>query len=127
MDFIEKNQELSQRIPKQIDHIQTEEAAKSALIMPFIQALGYDVFNPMEVVPEFVADVGTKKIQRANLADGSNIEDLVTLDATATPHGIAVHTPEPASGMVLALGFVTLVGYARRLRKGRQARTQETN
>jgi hypothetical protein len=68
MDFIEKIQELSQRIPKQIDHIQTEEATKSALIMPFIQALGYDVFNPMEVVPEFVADVGTKKGEKVDYA-----------------------------------------------------------
>ena len=29
--------------------------------MPFIQALGYDVFNPMEVMPEFTYDIGTKK------------------------------------------------------------------
>ena len=68
MDFIEKIQELSQRIPKQIDHIQTEEATKSALIMPFIKALGYDVFNPLEVIPEFVADVGTKKGEKVDYA-----------------------------------------------------------
>lgn len=40
MDFIEKIQEISQRIPKQIEHIQTEEATKSAFVMPFVQALG---------------------------------------------------------------------------------------
>ncbi|MGD9579120.1 MAG: type I restriction endonuclease [Syntrophorhabdus sp.] len=68
MDFIEKIQELSQRIPKQIDHIQTEEATKSALVMPFIQALGYDVFNPLEVVPELTADVGTKKGEKVDYA-----------------------------------------------------------
>jgi len=68
VDFIEKIQELSQRIPKQIDHIQTEEATKSALVMPFIQALGYDVFNPLEVVPELTADVGTKKGEKVDYA-----------------------------------------------------------
>lgn len=68
MDFIEKIQELSQRIPKQLDHIQTEEATKSAFVMPFIQALGYDVFNPFEVVPELVADVGTKKGEKVDYA-----------------------------------------------------------
>jgi predicted type IV restriction endonuclease len=68
MDFIEKIQDLAQRIPKQIDHIETEEATKSAFIMPFIQTLGYDVFNPLEVVPEFTADVGTKRGEKADYA-----------------------------------------------------------
>ncbi len=53
-----------------------EEATKNALIMPFIAALGYDVFNPQEVVPEFVADVGTKKgekVDYATMRDGEVI------------------------------------------------------
>lgn len=29
--------------------------------MPFIQILGYDIFNPTEVIPEFICDIGTKK------------------------------------------------------------------
>lgn len=36
--------------------------------MPFIQALGYDVFNPTEVIPEFTADVGTKKGEKVDYA-----------------------------------------------------------
>lgn len=36
--------------------------------MPFIQALGYDVFNPAEVIPEFSADVGTKKGEKVDYA-----------------------------------------------------------
>lgn len=48
--------------------IKTEEATKNALIMPFIAALGYDVFNPIEVVPEFTADVGTKKNEKVDYA-----------------------------------------------------------
>ena len=46
----------------------TEEAAKTALVMPFIQALGYDVFNPSEVIPEYTADVGTKKGEKVDYA-----------------------------------------------------------
>ena len=68
MDFIEKIQEIAQRIPKQLEYIQTEEATKSALVMPFIQALGYNIFDPLEVVPEFVADVGTKKGEKVDYA-----------------------------------------------------------
>ena len=68
MSFDEKITALIQRIPKIIDHLQTEEATKNALIMPFISALGYDVFNPQEVIPEFTADVGTKKGEKVDYA-----------------------------------------------------------
>lgn len=53
---------------KHKDSIQTEEATKNAFIMPFLQALGYDVFNPLEVVPEFVADIGIKKGEKIDYA-----------------------------------------------------------
>ena len=39
---------------------------QNALIMPFISALGYNVFDPTEVVPEFTADVGTKKGEKVD-------------------------------------------------------------
>lgn len=68
MDFIDRISEISVRIPKQIEYIETEEATKNAFIMPFISALGYDVFNPLEVVPEYVADVGTKKGEKVDYA-----------------------------------------------------------
>ncbi|CAN7510886.1 type I restriction endonuclease [Mycolicibacterium frederiksbergense] len=47
----------------------TEEATKNAFIMPFISnVLGYDVFDPSEVVPEFIADVGVKKGEKVDYA-----------------------------------------------------------
>ncbi len=48
--------------------LQTEEATKNALIMPFIGILGYDIFDPTEVIPEFVADVGIKKGEKVDYA-----------------------------------------------------------
>jgi hypothetical protein len=59
---------LIQRLPKLVEHLQTEEATKNALVLPFISALGYDIFNPQEVVPEFIADVGTKKGEKVDYA-----------------------------------------------------------
>lgn len=76
MDLIDKIRELSARIPKQLDSIQTEEATKHALVMPFLHALGYNVFDPSEVTPELNADFGTKKgekIDYAILKDGKPI------------------------------------------------------
>ena len=45
---------------KHKDNIQTEEATNNAFVMPFMQSLGYDVFNLLEIVPEFIADIGIK-------------------------------------------------------------------
>jgi len=75
-EFDDKVRELAARIPGQREHIRTEEACKSALVMPFINALGYNVFDPREVTPELVADVGTKKgekVDYAILRDGKPI------------------------------------------------------
>lgn len=64
MDFKDEIKLFSERVEKLKDQIQTEEATKNAFIMPFIKLLGYDVFNPFEVVPEFVADIGIKREKR---------------------------------------------------------------
>jgi hypothetical protein len=68
MDFIEQLQNLSTKTEKLCNLLQTEEATKNALIMPFINLLGYDIFDPTEVVPEFVADVGIKKGEKVDYA-----------------------------------------------------------
>ncbi len=68
MDFKDYIKQLGDRIAKLKDQIATEEATKNAFIMPFIQTLGYDVFNPTEVVPEFTADIGLKKGEKVDYA-----------------------------------------------------------
>lgn len=66
MDLIDKLKQISERIAKVKDQVQTEEATKNAFVLPFIQALGYDVFNPLEVNPEFTADIGIKKGEKVD-------------------------------------------------------------
>lgn len=76
MDLIDQLRTLASRIQSTKDIIQTEEATKNAMVMPFIQILGYNVFDPLEVTPELVADVGTKKgekVDYAILKDGKPI------------------------------------------------------
>lgn len=76
MDFKDTIKLLSERVSKLKDSLQTEESVKNALIMPFIQTLGYDVFNPFEVMPEFTCDIGTKKgekIDYAIMRDGNPV------------------------------------------------------
>ncbi len=68
MELATKLVELEKRTAQHRELLLTEEAAKTALVMPFLQALGYDVFNPAEVVPEFTADVGIKKGEKVDYA-----------------------------------------------------------
>lgn len=68
MDFKDQIKLLGDRVLKLKEQIATEEATKNAFIMPFLQSLGYDVFNPLEVVPEYVTDIGTKKGEKIDYA-----------------------------------------------------------
>src|SRR5438874_6514636 len=68
MDFIDELNALAVKVPKLCDMLQTEEATKNALVLPFIRILGYDIFDPTEVIPEFVCDVGIKKGEKVDYA-----------------------------------------------------------
>lgn len=68
MDFIDQLQALASKIDKLRDKILTEEATKQAFILPFIQILGYEIWDPTEVIPEFIADVGIKKGEKIDYA-----------------------------------------------------------
>lgn len=64
--------------------LKTEEATKTAVVMPFIsRVLGYDVFNPSEVIPEFVADVGMKKGEKVDFAIMREGEIQILIEAKA--------------------------------------------
>jgi len=68
MELETKLGDLTKVVREHREVLLTEEAAKNALVMPFLQALGYNVFNPSEVIPEFTADVGTKKGEKVDYA-----------------------------------------------------------
>mgnify|MGYP000942503657 FL=1 len=59
---------VGKRVAELSENITNEEQTKNAFIMPFFQALGYDIFNPLEFVPEFTADVGIKKGEKVDYA-----------------------------------------------------------
>lgn len=80
MEFIEKINQLKERVISLKDNLQTEEATKNALIMPFLNALGYDVFNPLEVVPEYVADSRLKKDEKVDYAIMQNTKPIILIE-----------------------------------------------
>jgi len=68
MDFADTLYGLSKKASTRVTNIRTEEATKNALVMPFISTLGYNVFDPTEVVPEFTADIGERKGEKVDYA-----------------------------------------------------------
>lgn len=69
MEFLNKVNALSVKSKLVGTSLVTEEATKNALVMPFLSSvLGYDVFDPSEVVPEYTADIGTKKGEKVDYA-----------------------------------------------------------
>ena len=64
MELQNQIKELASKIDGLKDRIGTEESTKHAFVLPFIQLLGYDIFDPTEVVPEFIADIGIKKVKK---------------------------------------------------------------
>ncbi|QKF53733.1 type I restriction endonuclease [Pseudomonas graminis] len=81
MEFLARVNALSAKIQQQSAAIQTEEATKTAFVMPFINSvLGYDVFDPLEVVPEYICDVGTKKGEKIDYAIMKNGEVQILIE-----------------------------------------------
>jgi len=85
VEFEERLSALATKIRTQKASIKTEEATKNAFVMPFISTiLGYDVFNPSEVVPEFIADVGMKKGEKIDYAIMRDGEVQILIECKST-------------------------------------------
>lgn len=63
MGLLDDFRGLSEQVRRRADGIRGrgEEAAKQALILPFLSAMGWDIYDPNEVQPEYVADFAQKK------------------------------------------------------------------
>ena len=94
MELNEKLHELAQRIGSIKESVTTEEATKTSMIMPFFQLLGYDVFNPKEFVPEFIADVGIKKGEKVDYAIVLDGEPLVLVECKPCNKPLEKHSSQ---------------------------------
>jgi hypothetical protein len=91
MDFKDLIKQLGQRVTALKDQVLTEEATKNAFIMPFIKELGYDVFNPMEVVPEFVADIGIKQGEKIDYAIKKDGDPIILIECKSHTGPLNIH------------------------------------
>lgn len=91
MDFKDYCKQLADRVSNLKEQILTEEATKNAFIMPFIQMLGYDVFNPMEVVPEMDCDLIKKKGEKIDYAIMKDGEPIMLIECKHWKQDLNLH------------------------------------
>jgi len=80
-NFSNELKALSMRIPEQKETVKTEEATKMFFIVPFFQALGYNVFNPFEFVPEYTADIQLKNGDKVDYAILLDNQPVILIEA----------------------------------------------
>lgn len=94
MDFKDQIKQFAERISSLKENILTEEATKNAFIMPFIQILGYDVFNPMEVIPEMDCDLIKKKGDKLDYAIMQNGEPILLIECKHWQQNLDLHATQ---------------------------------
>lgn len=94
MDFNESIKQFSERIEMLKDTINTEEATKMSLVVPLFQLLGYDVFNPTEFCPEYIADVGIKKGEKVDYAIMVDGEPSILIECKSCTEDLDRHSSQ---------------------------------
>lgn len=93
MDFIDEVKARSGRFAARVEHLKkkdaTEEATKTSFVLPFIQMLGYDIFNPAEVIPEYTADIGTKKGEKVDYALLKDDRVVILIECKKIGHSLS--------------------------------------
>jgi len=95
MGFIEDVKQFAVEAAKRKDQCATEEATKMALIVPFLKILGYDVYNPEEVVPEYTAAVpGVKRDEKVDYAIIIDEQPVILIEAKKHGENLENHSAQ---------------------------------
>lgn len=95
-------EDFKKRIAQHIEHIKkvgkhctTEETTKQALILPLLDALGFNPYNPMRVKAEYHADFpGVKASERVDYALFSADIPVIFIEAKAYSEELTNHCPQ---------------------------------
>ena len=111
MTFEDEIKEFSKTIPNKLEHIDSEETSKIALITPFLRLMGYDTTNPAEVKAEYTADVGTKQGEKVDFAILQDGEPLVFIECKSASNELTTdnisHLYRYFSIKDIQIGFLT--------------------
>lgn len=91
MAFQDEIRSFASKIDSLKDHIHTEEATKTSIILPLFHLLGYDIFNPAEFCPEYIADVGIKKGEKVDYAILNNGSPIILIEVKSINQKLDKH------------------------------------
>lgn len=91
MSFQEDLKKFAMLVEERKVHINNEEMTKQAIIIPLLQLLGYDVFNPLEVRPEYIADFGKKKGEKVDYAVFKNNIPIMFIEVKSATEKLENH------------------------------------
>lgn len=91
MEFKERIEEHVKLIKKYKEENFKEEQTKMYLIAPFLNLLGYNVFNPDDVIAEYVSDIGEKKGEKVDYALKINGEIEIMIETKPMSDNLENH------------------------------------
>jgi len=94
MDFADQIRQLAKTFENKKEGLETEEATKQALILPLLQALGYNIFDTGEVNPEYNADIGTKKGEKVDYAIILDNKPVILVEAKCCGEDLKRHNSQ---------------------------------
>lgn len=91
MELKDEIGQFAHRVKKMLPQVQSEDLTRNALVMPFIQILGYDVFNPSEVQSEAVLDFGVKKSKKVDYTIMKDGEPTILVECKHHDDSLDIH------------------------------------
>jgi hypothetical protein len=94
--FKEDLQRLSAQVSERKQYISNEQTTKQSLVTPFLQTLGFDVFNPLEVKLEYIADFGKKRSEKVDFAIFKNDVPILFIEVKEIHEPLDTHDAQLA-------------------------------
>ncbi len=93
-EFTVKIEELKKKIIENKEYIKTEESTKTAMVLPLLRILGYDDSDPLEVIPEFVADISTKKGEKVDYCIQKEGRPIIIIECKHWKENLDLHSTQ---------------------------------
>ena len=90
MSLMDELNRISDGISQKIRSSTNEARTRSYLVDPFIGALGYNIFDPTEVVPEYTADFGTKRGEKVDYAIMREGKPIILIEAKSAKTSLSI-------------------------------------
>lgn len=111
-DFILRLKNHIDHVKKVGEHCSTEETTKQALILPLLDILGFNPYDPTKVLAEFAADFpGVKATERVDYALYCNGQPVMFIEAKSYSSNLTNHAPQLSryfnSSLGVTIGAIT--------------------